>query len=235
MRAIPLALRAGLKCRVMHVTDGKDPDEFIRKEGRAAFEELLKNAKPGMDYQVDSTLAACDTETLGAKWKRWPGAALFLDCTSDVEVGERIRDLARRLSIDEGLIQSEYRKLTHQDGKQKPFNPEWLTQKQVKLTSPTEQAERLVLRAFLEGIPLQPGQGGNRQPGHLHHSGPAGNLPGLFPGSPAGNAAGSPGPVCQPWPGGPDRTDPDPELECADGNPSFHPDGLSEPAAGGSP
>ena len=33
MRAIPLALQAGIKCRVMHVTDGKDPDEFIRKEG----------------------------------------------------------------------------------------------------------------------------------------------------------------------------------------------------------
>ncbi|WP_337465504.1 DNA primase [Acidaminococcus timonensis] len=161
MRAIPLALRAGLKCRVMHVTDGKDPDEFIRKEGRVAFEELLKNAKPGMDYQVDSTLAACDTETLGGKVEAVARVLpFFLDCTSDVEVGERIRDLARRLSIDEGLIQSEYRKLTHQDGKQKPLNPEWLTQKQVKLTSPTEQAERLVLRAFLEGIPPQPGQEG---------------------------------------------------------------------------
>ena len=160
MRAIPLALRAGLKCRGMHVTDGKDPDEFIRKEGREAFEELLKNAKPGMDYQVDTTLAACDIDTLGGKVEAVDRVLpFFLDCTSDVEVGERIRDLARRLAIDEGLIQSEYRKLTHQEqGRQR--NPEWLTQQKMKVSSPTEQAERLVLRAFLEGIPPQPGQEG---------------------------------------------------------------------------
>lgn len=160
MRAIPLALRAGLKCRVMHVTDGKDPDEFIRKEGREAFEELMQNAQPGMDYQVDTVLGECDTETLGGKVEA-VGRVLpfFLDCQSDVEVGERIRNLSRRLAIEEGLIQSEYRKLTHQESGKK-YNPEWLTQRTMKVTSPTEQAERLVLRAFLQGIPPQPGQEG---------------------------------------------------------------------------
>jgi DNA primase len=77
-----------------------------------------------------------------------------------VEVGERIRDLSRRLAIDEGLIQSEYRKLTQGQSGGRSYNPEWLTQRQVKVTSPTEQAERLVLRAFLEGIPPRPGQEG---------------------------------------------------------------------------
>ena len=85
---------------------------------------------------------------------------LFRDCQSDVEVGERIRELSRRLAIDEGLIQSEYRKLTHQESGGRAYNPEWLTQQKVKVTSPTEQAERLVLRAFLEGIPPRPGQEG---------------------------------------------------------------------------
>ena len=160
MRAIPLALRAGLKCRVMHVTDGKDPDEFIRKEGREAFEELMQNARPGMDYQVDTVLGECDTETLGGKVEAVDRVLpFFLDCQSEVEVGERIRDLSRRLAIEEGLIQSEYRKLTHQESGKK-YNPEWLTQRTMKVTSPTEQAERLVLRAFLQGIPPQPGQEG---------------------------------------------------------------------------
>lgn len=160
MRAIPLALKAGLQCRVMHVTDGKDPDEFVRKEGREAFEELIKNAKTGIDYEVDTVLASEDTDTLSGKVavvaKVLP---FFKDCTSDVEVGERIRDLARRLSIDEGMVQSEYRKLLRGNGKS-TFNPEWLLQKKMRPESPTEQAERLVLRAFLERIPPQPGQEG---------------------------------------------------------------------------
>ena len=160
MRAIPLALQAGLKCRVMHVTDGKDPDEFIRKEGREAFEQLLQQAKPGMDYQVDTVLSQEDTETLTGKVETVSKILpFFKDCTSDVEVGERIRDLARRLTIDEGLIQSEYRKLTHKTG-EKPFNPEWLIQKKLQPASPTEQAERHVLRALLEGVEPEPGQEG---------------------------------------------------------------------------
>ncbi len=160
MRAIPIALKAGLQCRVMHVTDGKDPDEFVRKEGREAFENLVKNAKTGIDYEVDTVLAGEDTDSLSGKVavvaKVLP---FFKDCTSDVEVGERIRDLARRLSIDEGMIQSEYRKLLRGERKS-TFNPEWLLQKKMRPMSPTEQAERLVLRAFLEGIPPQPGQEG---------------------------------------------------------------------------
>ena len=160
MRAIPLALTAGLKCRVMHVTDGKDPDEFIRKEGREAFEQLLQNAKPGIDYQVDTVLAQEDTETLTGKVETVAKILpFFRECTSDVEVGERIRNLARRLTIDEGLVQSEYRKLTHKAG-EKTFNPEWLTQKKLKTTSATEQAERHVLRALLEGVEPPPGQEG---------------------------------------------------------------------------
>lgn len=160
MRAIPLALQAGLKCKVMHVTDGKDPDEFIRKEGREAFEQLLAGAKPGIDYQVDTVLSQEDTETLSGKVETVDKVLpFFKECASDVEVGERIRDLSRRLAIDEGLIQSEYRKM-NQTGGGKQFNPEWLTQKRTVVTSATEQAERHVLRALLEGIHPQPGQEG---------------------------------------------------------------------------
>ena len=62
----------------MHVTDGKDPDEFIRKEGRDAFAKLIENAQTGMDYQVEATLAQCDLETLGGEGRSGvQGAALF--------------------------------------------------------------------------------------------------------------------------------------------------------------
>ena len=160
LRAIPLALQAGLKCRVMHVTDGKDPDEFIRKEGRDAFAKLIENAQTGMDYQVEATLAQCDLETLGGKAEAVSKVLPFFRlCRSEVEAGERIRLLARRLTIDDGLIQREYRKLTHQEGQRKS-NPEWLLQQKVKVTSPTEQAERHVLRALLSGVLPQPGQEG---------------------------------------------------------------------------
>ena len=160
MRAIPLALKARLKCRIMHVTDGKDPDEFIRKEGREAFEQLMKQAKPGIDYQVDTVLSQEATDTLAGKVEAVAKILpFFKECTSDVEAGQRIRDLARRLTIDEGLIQDEYRKLDSK-ANEKQFNPEWLTQKKMKPASATEQAERHVLRALLEGFEPDQSQAG---------------------------------------------------------------------------
>ncbi len=160
MRAIPMGLKAGLSVRVMHVTDGKDPDEFIRKEGREAFDALIRGALGGIDYEVETALSHYDTDTLAGK----VGAVaeilpFFRDCRSDVETGERIRGLARTLDIDEEQIRSEYRKLTGRNGK-KPFNPEWLAQRGLKAASPTEQAERCVLRAFLEGVRPAPAQEG---------------------------------------------------------------------------
>lgn len=67
MRSIPIALAVGLECRVMHVTDGKDPDEFIRKDGQEAFLSLLDQAKGGIDYEVDTVLSRSDVTTLSGK------------------------------------------------------------------------------------------------------------------------------------------------------------------------
>lgn len=122
MRSIPIALAVGLECRVMHVTDGKDPDEFIRKDGQEAFLSLLDQAKGGIDYEVDTVLSRSDVTTLSGK----VGAVseilpFFKDCRSDVEVGERIRDLSRRLVLDEGEIRSEYQKLVRPNGERTPL------------------------------------------------------------------------------------------------------------------
>ncbi len=43
---------AGLNPRVLHVTDGKDPDEYIRKHGGEAFEHLLQTAEPYVRYRL---------------------------------------------------------------------------------------------------------------------------------------------------------------------------------------
>ncbi len=161
MRAIPMALKGGLRCKVMHVTDGKDPDEFIRKEGREAFEALIAGAREGIDYEVDTVLERTETDTLSGKVNAVAEILpFFRDCRSDVEVGERIRDLSRRLSLDESEIQSEYRKLIHRGGSGRMYNPEVLLNHKVRVSSPTEQAERGALYAFLHGMEPDPSQAG---------------------------------------------------------------------------
>ena len=72
----------------------------------------------------------------------------LLECKNDIEVAQRIRDLARRITIDEGLIQSEYNKIKHHN-KQDNFVPNaiYLTP---KATNISEQAERHLLFALIK-------------------------------------------------------------------------------------
>ena len=52
LRGIDVIIAAGGKPRVMHVTDGKDPDDFIRVHGKDAFIRLADNAMPATDYKL---------------------------------------------------------------------------------------------------------------------------------------------------------------------------------------
>ena len=50
-RGLDILYQEGLKARVLRVTDGKDPDEFVKKNGKK-FTELVKNAVPYGDFKI---------------------------------------------------------------------------------------------------------------------------------------------------------------------------------------
>ena len=52
LRGIDVINEAGGKPRVMNVTDGKDPDDFIKAHGREEFLKLVDNAVPATDYKL---------------------------------------------------------------------------------------------------------------------------------------------------------------------------------------
>lgn len=52
LRGIDVITEAGGKPRVMNVTDGKDPDDFVKAHGKDAFLKLADNAVPAPDYKL---------------------------------------------------------------------------------------------------------------------------------------------------------------------------------------
>ena len=52
LRGIDVINAAGGKPKVMNVTDGKDPDDFVRAHGREAFLKLADNAVPATEYKL---------------------------------------------------------------------------------------------------------------------------------------------------------------------------------------
>ena len=48
------------KSKVLHVTDGKDPDEYIKKNGKQAFLKLVEMRSPYGDYKLESAKKGFD-------------------------------------------------------------------------------------------------------------------------------------------------------------------------------
>ncbi len=69
-KAIDILRNAGLIIRVLSIPDGKDPDEFIRKNGergQAAFKNLLENSGDDVEYRLTKLRLAHDFNRADSK------------------------------------------------------------------------------------------------------------------------------------------------------------------------
>lgn len=113
VRALPIVQAAGAEVFVVKVPDGKDPDEFIRKHGKAAFEELLTHAATLIDYRMNYVLAHADLSTIRG---RIQALQEILPVVVKVEtLAERnvyCKKIADALFLDEKTIIDELRKFS---------------------------------------------------------------------------------------------------------------------------
>lgn len=94
------ALRpTGIDVKVVQIPDGKDPDEFIRKNGPERFKLLLERSSNAMEYRLMNLANAHNIATADGKVAYLKGAAALLAKSSAVE-----QDIyAGRLSAELGV------------------------------------------------------------------------------------------------------------------------------------
>ena len=107
LRGIDVLGSEDIKVKVLHVTDGKDPDEFIKKMGRDAFLKLVDNALPMTEYKLDAAKKGLDIKTEDGKIDYIKRASEILKKLSPVEADVYIKKLANELKIAEGAIKME--------------------------------------------------------------------------------------------------------------------------------
>ena len=61
-RAGAILTEYGIKAKVLTITDGKDPDEFIKARGPEMFRILIEDAKPLITYKIDEIKKNYDTD-----------------------------------------------------------------------------------------------------------------------------------------------------------------------------
>ena len=152
VRAVSIAKEAGLKVRVLVVPDGKDPDEFVRKHGKDAYLQLIATAVSGIEFQMQYVISQNNVSNLAGKVEAVSNILPFLlECKNEIEVAQHIKTLAQRLTIDEGLIMSEYRKLSRKN-ERKDSASAW--QRPTSVLSAEDQAEQLLLYVILKNTDL---------------------------------------------------------------------------------
>lgn len=110
IRALSIVRDTGARVRVIVVSDGKDPDEFIRKHGADAFRALVEKALPLVEYRLRYVLSHTNYDTLDGKVKALHEMMPVLAGIREAAVrSEYERRLAQTLMLDEGIVRSELR------------------------------------------------------------------------------------------------------------------------------
>ena len=107
LRGLDILHKSGCKVKVLHVTDGKDPDEFIRKNGKEEFLKLVQNAMSFADYKIHLLKQRLDLGTTEGSVVFLQETAKILGELSPVEADIYIKKIAKETKISEGAIRLE--------------------------------------------------------------------------------------------------------------------------------
>lgn len=117
LRGIEILRNEDCRVRVLHVTDGKDPDEYVKKNGKDAYLELVRHALPYADYRLESAADGLDMESSEGRVAFVKAAADIIRSLDPAEQAEYIRKVSEALRISVAAVTGEIRKLEKNDKK----------------------------------------------------------------------------------------------------------------------
>ena len=136
MRGMDVLQSQGLNVRVTHVTDGKDPDDFIKSKGQDAFRELIDRALPFADYKFAHYAKRYDLSDIQGRVGFMEQAVKVLQQLKPVEADMYVQQLARTYDISPEAIRREM----GQAPKTGAHRPERPRQEARQGVAPAEQA-----------------------------------------------------------------------------------------------
>ncbi len=113
LRSLDMLDRIGLDVKVLQIPEGKDPDEYIRKNGSARFGKLVRESISLVEYKIRAFSAQIDTGSTEGGIKLIIRLAEVLSkLDSRVETEMYAKKIAKDFNISEEAILSEISKLS---------------------------------------------------------------------------------------------------------------------------
>ena len=106
-RGMDILRQENCRVRVLHVTDGKDPDEYVKKYGKDAFLDLVSHAKAFGEYKLESAKQGFDLTKDEDKVRYIRKAAEILAVMDPVEQELYTARLAEELGVSQDSVKRE--------------------------------------------------------------------------------------------------------------------------------
>ena len=104
LRGLEILRNAGFEVKVLKVPEGKDPDEFIRNNGKEAFLRLVDNALPLIEYRIKKAAEGINLRDNNELIKYGERFAEILADLNPVEKDVYIKKISEETSIKEQAI-----------------------------------------------------------------------------------------------------------------------------------
>ena len=119
-RASGLLENTGLSVRVVVIPDGKDPDEYIKKNGKERFAALLEGAVSDMEYKLLTAAKDIDLNNEGGRLKYLAAAAEIIAATDDIMTRDiYIGRLSEKYGVSRTALTTRVNELRNRNSRQK--------------------------------------------------------------------------------------------------------------------
>ncbi len=123
MRGMDILRDEDCRVRVLHVTDGKDPDEYVKKYGKEAFLELIESAKTFAEYKLDSARMGFDLNKDDDKVRYIKKAALILASLDPVEQDLYSAKISEEIGVSRDSVMREVQRVGQKQSGEKVREP----------------------------------------------------------------------------------------------------------------
>lgn len=148
LRGIEILKNADCKVEVLHVTDGKDPDDYIKEHGANAFLQLVENATPYGKYKLESVKRKYNLEKQEQRILCLKEMAFVMKSFSPIEQDIYISDIATDIGVSEMALRQEIAKVRPEKNNERFFEKRKEEKKNVKLAVMTQTEKELLCLAM---------------------------------------------------------------------------------------
>jgi DNA primase len=146
LRSLDMLQGLGFRVRVVSIPQGKDPDEYIRSQGRQAWDYLVERAPALLEYKIDQAYRI----TSDKKRILQQVITNLASITSLVEQEEGIKLIATRLNLSWNVIKSELDRFLTRKRLRQPI-PDKIANKTYNILLDAQKiAEQEILRLVLQ-------------------------------------------------------------------------------------